>query len=77
MESEARATYQQAVAAYDYVRYTVCDMNAQSRCKLVPGRVAADFIDGGIECVDGACCLIMIPRVSRLFTFCEVQNRHS
>ena len=52
MDDDKRETFKKNVAQYDYIRFTFCDLTGQSRCKLVPARVAAEYMDKGIEAID-------------------------
>ena len=52
MDDDKKETFKKNIAQYDYVRFTFCDLNGQSRCKLVPARVAAEYMDKGVEAID-------------------------
>ena len=53
MDDDKREAFKKNIAQYDYVRFTFCDLNGQSRCKLVPARVAAEYMDKGVEDING------------------------
>ena len=55
MDDDKRETFKKNIAQYDYVRFTFCDLNGQSRCKLVPAPVAAEYMDKGVEDINGEC----------------------
>ena len=44
---------QVAVSEYDFVRFTIADMNGVLRGALLSGDVAAKFLDSGIGCFSG------------------------
>ena len=56
MEEETRERFKQKLSQYDYIRFVTCDLHGQSKCKIVPARVAAEYIDNGVEAINSKYC---------------------
>ena len=49
MEDDTKETFAQKASRYDFIRFTVADINGMSRGKVVPARNVAGYINKGPE----------------------------
>ncbi len=52
MDADSAERFQKHVSDYDYIRFSLCDIQGRSICKLFPARNAAAFLEEGVEIVD-------------------------